>query len=95
MKTFVLFALLVGAVVAGLFLSGLEWDASRGFTMERPAPTLGPADGHDLPPTDIERVALGTEAPDFSLLAYSEDILTLSDYRGKKDVVLVFYRGHW
>lgn len=59
------------------------------------SPPLGPVDGEDLPPTDLERVAVGDRAPDFSLLAYSGDVISLSDYRGEKNVVLVFYRGHW
>lgn len=58
-------------------------------------PGLGPVDGRDLPPTEIGRVALGTPAPDFSLESLSGDTLTLSDFRGRKDVILVFYRGHW
>lgn len=58
-------------------------------------PTLGPVDGFDLPPTEIDRVAVGTTAPDFSLESFSGDVLTLSDYRGEKDILLVFYRGHW
>lgn len=56
---------------------------------------LGPADGHDLPATDIERVQVGDDAPDFTLASLSGDPVTLSGYRGSKDVVLVFYRGHW
>jgi len=56
---------------------------------------LGPVDGRDLAPTDLERVAVGDRAPDFSLEALSGDVYTLSDYRGDKNVVLVFYRGHW
>ncbi len=56
---------------------------------------LGPKDGHDLPPTDLDRVAVGHMAPDFSLRALSGDVITLSDLRGHKNVVLVFYRGHW
>ncbi len=56
---------------------------------------LGPVDGFDLAPTDLQRVAVGTMAPDFSLEAMTNDTLTLSDYRGNKNVVLVFYRGHW
>ena len=56
---------------------------------------LGPRDGFDLPPTELERVAVGTTAPDFSLRTLAGDTLTLSDFRGAKDVVLVFYRGHW
>jgi len=56
---------------------------------------LGPADGHDLPPTDIERVAVGAPAPDFTLARYGGGSVTLSQYRGQKNVVLVFYRGYW
>jgi hypothetical protein len=57
--------------------------------------TLGPRDGHDLAPTDLERVAVGTIAPDFSLHTIAGDTFTLSALRGAKNVVLVFYRGHW
>jgi cytochrome oxidase Cu insertion factor (SCO1/SenC/PrrC family) len=57
--------------------------------------TLGPADGLDLPRQDLARVALGTVAPDFSLNSLSGEVETLSDFRGEKNVVLVFYRGHW
>ena len=36
----------------------------------------------------------GAEAPDFSLpVANGAGNITLSDYRGDKNVVLVFYRG--
>ena len=56
---------------------------------------LGPADGHDLPPTEIERVQIGDPAPDFTLLTLAGDTLTLSDFRGRANVILVFYRGHW
>ena len=56
---------------------------------------LGPANGRDLPGQDTGRVAVGDAAPDFSLLAYSGDIVTLSDFRGQKNVILAFYRGHW
>ena len=68
-------------------------DAASADAME-PA-TLGPADGHELPPTDLERVAIGDLAPDFTLASLAGPNVTLSDYRGEKDVVLVFYRGHW
>ena len=46
-----------------------------------PMPSLGPADGLDLPPTDLAALE-GPRVP-------------LSGYRGSQDVVLVFYRGHW
>lgn len=56
---------------------------------------LGPADGLDLPAVDLDRVVVGVEAPDFTLRSLSGEIVTLSDFRGRKNVVLVFYRGHW
>ena len=58
-------------------------------------PRLGPHDGLDLLGIDTGRVAVGDVAPDFSLMTYARTVTTLSDYRGEKNVVLVFYRGHW
>ena len=94
--TILLLTLIVGAVLAGYWLGyapdeGVTPDVAPSEA-ERP---LGPVDGFDLPATDLERVALGTQAPDFRLMSYAGDVLSLSDYRGSKDVVLVFYRGHW
>ncbi len=60
-----------------------------------PPPQLGPHDGRDLSGLDTGRVAVGDVAPDFSLMTYAGTVTTLSDYRGEKNVVLVFYRGHW
>ena len=56
---------------------------------------LGPKDGTNLPPTDLERVKVGQPAPDFTLEDVNEKNISLSDFRGKKSVVLVFYRGYW
>ncbi len=56
---------------------------------------LGPKDGAGLAATDLERVKVGTEAPDFTLEDQDGKPVTLSSYRGKKSVVLVFYRGYW
>ena len=56
---------------------------------------LGPHDGFDLAGVDTGRVAVGDVAPDFSLLSYEGTVTTLSDFRRDKNVVLVFYRGHW
>ena len=58
-------------------------------------PRLGPYDGVDLVGVDTGRVAVGDVAPDFSLMSYAGTATTLSDFRGDKNVVLVFYRGHW
>ena len=57
--------------------------------------TLGPKDGAGLPPTDLARVAVGSLPPDFTLESRDGTVVTLSSYRGRKNVVLVFYRGHW
>jgi peroxiredoxin (alkyl hydroperoxide reductase subunit C) len=56
---------------------------------------LGPKDGANLPPTDLDRVKMGQPAPDFTLENIDEKLVSLSDFRGKKSVVLVFYRGQW
>jgi cytochrome oxidase Cu insertion factor (SCO1/SenC/PrrC family) len=56
---------------------------------------LGPKDGKQLPPADLNRVKVGDEAPDFSLEDQDGRVVTLSSFRGKKAVVLVFYRGKW
>ena len=66
----------------------------EGEMMAQPV-ALGPADGHDLPSMDLERVQTGQIAPDFTLASLAGPNVTLSDLRGDKNVVLVFYRGHW
>lgn len=38
---------------------------------------------------------VGERPPDFTLPDAGGRAVTLADYRGKKPVVLVFYRGHW
>ena len=76
------------ALVAAAMLVTLRSDNKFGGA-------LGPTDGHDLPATELDRVVVGSEAPDFSLRALGGDVISLSDYRERKNVVLVFYRGHW
>jgi len=56
---------------------------------------LGPVDGSELTPSDLERVQVGAPVPDFALEDEKGASVTLSQFRGKKNVVLVFYRGHW
>ena len=56
---------------------------------------LGSLDGEGLPPTDIDRVQVGQVAPDFRLVDEQGTIHQLSQYRGKKNIVLVVYRGYW
>lgn len=82
---------------ASRWLAGWLAVAWAGATMagaqERPA--LGPKDGPTDPPADLDRVRVGDLAPDFTLEALDGRFVTLSSYRGRKNVVLVFYRGHW
>ena len=56
---------------------------------------LGPADGQDLTPVDMDRVSIGVAAPDFTLESKDGALVTLSSFKGKKNIVLVFYRGYW
>ena len=56
---------------------------------------LGPKDGAGLPPADLTRIKVGDAAPDFTLEDQDGKPVTLSAYRGKQTVVLVFYRGYW
>ncbi len=39
----------------------------------------------------VQRLKVGEEAPDFTLPATGGREVSLSNYRGKKNVVLVFY----
>lgn len=64
------------------------WPAASGFA-------LGPADGANLPPTDLDRVQVGQPAPHFTLEDEKGATVTLAQFREHKNVVLVFYRGHW
>lgn len=56
---------------------------------------LGPKNGATLPATDLDRIKIAQPAPDFTLRNLDGKLISLSDFRGKKNVVLVFYRGHW
>jgi cytochrome oxidase Cu insertion factor (SCO1/SenC/PrrC family) len=77
-----------GGVIALLF-----WSA--GVAVAQVGTVLGPKDGAGLPATDLARVAIGSPAPDFTLDSKEGAPVTLSSFRGRKNVVLVFYRGHW
>jgi len=56
---------------------------------------VGPKDGANLKPIELDRVKVGDAAPDFTLENMDGKRVSLSDFRGKKNVVLVFYHGHW
>ena len=56
---------------------------------------LGPKNGANLAATDLDRIEVGRPAPDFTLENMDGKQVSLSDFRGKKSVILVFYRGQW
>ena len=88
----VTFALLwVGAVA----VAGCAESPDGASEEETQEVVFGPTDGHDLPGVDLDRVRVGDVAPDFTLASLAGPPVTLSDLRGEKNVVLVFYRGHW
>jgi len=59
------------------------------------APQLGPPNNIKLGPYDLNRVKVGDKAPDFTLEDTNQKRIKLSDFCGKKSVVLIFYRGYW
>ena len=83
MRTLALAALCLGLVLASASARAQD----RSF--------LGPSDGEGLPALDTSRVGVGDTAPDFILEARDGAFLRLSGFHSRKDVVLVFYRGHW
>jgi cytochrome oxidase Cu insertion factor (SCO1/SenC/PrrC family) len=46
-------------------------------------------------PVTSTALRVGERPPDFTLPDAAGRAVTLVDYRGKKPVVLVFYRGYW
>ena len=56
---------------------------------------LGPKDPTSGSATEIDRIKAGQAAPDFALENVDGKSINLSDFRGTKSVVLVFYRGYW
>ena len=56
---------------------------------------LGPKDPTSGSATEIDRIKAGQAAPDFALENVDGKAINLSDFRGTKSVVLVFYRGYW
>lgn len=43
----------------------------------------------------LHPVAVGAPAPDFSVKDANGDLIKLSDFKGKNNVVLIFYQGHF
>jgi cytochrome oxidase Cu insertion factor (SCO1/SenC/PrrC family) len=60
-----------------------------------PATAAAPTPSYDPSWTDLNRVKANTLAPEFALEDQAGKTHKLSDYRGRKTVVLVFYRGYF
>ena len=86
-------SLRLASVPFALVTAAVVFPAST--AMAQTAAMLGPVDGKDMAATDLERVSVGKMAPDFTLAKFGGGTVTLSSLRGKKNVVLVFYRGYW
>ncbi len=90
------FRIVLVAGVVGLWGCAAQDEAYSEAMSEEPAEVvLGPVDGLDLPGVEIERVQVGQMAPDFTLASLAGPPVTLSGFQGMRNVVLVFYRGHW
>jgi cytochrome oxidase Cu insertion factor (SCO1/SenC/PrrC family) len=86
-----LFALCLGLLALTACQEQKEADSSA---LTRPLPS-SPSPTPDPSRTDVNRVVPGTVAPDFALAAMNGETYSLSSFRGKKFVVLVFYRGYF
>lgn len=53
------------------------------------------ANAADFKPTDLARIQIGTSAPDFNLESVEGEWIKLSNYKNRKNIILVFYRGWW
>ena len=79
------------SVVLGLFLSGCaSWRCPEPESAVR---LYDP--GHLKPRDSVLKVHAGDPAPDFTLPAVSRNTVTLSAFRGKKNVVLSFIPAAW
>ena len=82
------------AVLAFTLLSLACSNEATVDTLTKPIASASPTPASiDPRVTDLERVKAGMEPPDFSLTDQDGRTVRLADFRGKKNVVLVFYRG--
>ncbi len=88
--SFAFFLFLLAALSPITSSSGFVWSQSPFL-----AQMLGPLDSGPSNPFDLEGIRVGEAAPDFILLDYNHRPVQLSRFRGRKIVILVFYRGHW
>jgi len=80
----------------GASLLGCQKEASlESVTSPIATPKPEPSPTVDPRVTDLERIKPGMPAPDFALTNHDGVTHRLSEFKGKKTVVLVFYRGYF
>jgi cytochrome oxidase Cu insertion factor (SCO1/SenC/PrrC family) len=65
--------------------------AAASMAAAQPTPTQTPAPAKTAPPAPHTSLKVGQAAPDFTLNATDGNTYKLSDFKGKKNVVLAFY----
>ncbi len=65
--------------------------AAASFAAAQPTPTQTPAPAKPAPQAPHTNLKVGQPAPDFTLNATDGKTYKLSDFKGKKNVVLAFY----
>ena len=91
-------AFAIAATVAGLGLAlRRRWYGWMALAVSVLLLTLGSYVNFVLAriPEEPTALRLGERAPDFALSDAAGRPVSLGDYRGKKPVLLVFYRGYW
>ena len=91
-------AFAIAATVAGLALAlSRRWHAWLALGLSLLLLTLGSYMNFVVAriPAAPSVLRLGEPAPEFTLSDAAGRPVALADYRGKKPVVLVFYRGYW
>ena len=72
-------------------LSVLFLFAAASIAAAQPTPSQTPAQTKPSPPAPHTNLKVGDAAPDFTLPATDGKTYKLSDFKGKKNVVLAFY----
>lgn len=97
-SSMVRFLLWLGLILLACFTAGVSTGCGNreasvdSLTAPIASPSPTPTPAADPGVTDLERIKPGVEAPDFLLTDQDGGEHRLSDLRGKKRVVLVFYR---
>lgn len=57
--------------------------------------TVAPASGSSTSAQQAERVEVGDQAIDFTMQSIDGETYRLSDLRGERNAILIFFRGTW